>query len=282
MPKNSKTLIEKLNEAKESILSRCSPFPSLVIVLGSGLGSLADDIERETDIAYSDIPHFRPLSVEGHVGRIRIGQLQGVRVACMQGRLHYYEGYPMEDVVFPVRAFGWAGAKAFLLTNASGGLKPDMKPLDFLVVRDHINMTGTSPLIGMNSDELGPRFPDVSHLYDRKFSDILAAAARRAGVPVHEGVYLGTHGPAYETPAEVRMYRMIGADVVGMSTVPEALALHHMGMRVACLSCVTNLAAGVTGEVLIHADILANAKKIYARFSKLMKEAIREIAHEID
>ena len=276
------SLITRLDHAKSFILSRCPDFPKLVLVLGSGLGSFADDIKVEVDMSYADIPHFRSLSVEGHAGSLRIGSFEGVRIACMQGRLHFYEGYPAEDVIFPTRALGWSGGRVFILTNASGGLKSDMAPLDFLLIRDHINMTGTNPLSGKNCPQLGPRFPDLSRLYDPKLSEIIARAAERISVPLRQGVYGLTNGPSYETPAEIRMFRMLGADVVGMSTVFEAISLHHMGRRVVGLSCITNLAAGVTSEVLQHADVLANAKKISTRFKMLMKEAIAEIGGELD
>ena len=199
----------------------------------------------------------------------------------MLGRLHYYEGHDMTDVVFPVRALAWAGAKAFMLTNASGGLHQDMSPLDFLLIRDHINLMGTNPLMGENPEALGPRFPDMTHIYDLALGKILQKAAKDLNITVREGVYVGTHGPTYETPAEIRMYRTLGADVVGMSTVPEALALRHMGKRVLGLSCITNMAAGVTPAPLEHSDVLANASRIYSRFSKLIGHCIKDIGVEV-
>jgi purine-nucleoside phosphorylase len=270
-------LIGRLDEAKALLLKRLGTFPKILIVLGSGLSSLADDIEREAEIALSEIPHVKPLTVQGHVARLVVGKLHGVRVACLQGRLHYYEGHSMEDVVFPVRAFARAGAELFFLTNAAGGLRPEMSPLDFLLIRDHLNLFGTNPLIGPNHEELGVRFPDMTHVYDPEMRKILVEAAGKHQIPIWEGVYVGIHGPSYETPAEIRLYRQMGGDVVGMSTVPEAIALRHMGKRVVGLSCITNMAAGVTEEPLVHDDVLANGKKIYGRFSKLMGEAIRKM-----
>ncbi len=270
-------LMQRLDEAKKALLAKVGTFPKILIVLGSGLSGIADDIDTEVQIPLSDIPHIKPLTVQGHVGRLVVGKLHGVRVACLQGRLHYYEGHAMDDVVFPVRAFAWAGAEVFLLTNAAGGLRPEMAPLDFLLIRDHLNLFGTNPLIGVNHDGLGVRFPDMTHVYDAEMRKVFVESARKHQIPIWEGVYVGIHGPSYETPAEIRMYRQLGGDVVGMSTVPEAIALRHMGKRVVGLSCITNMAAGVTEEELVHDDVLANGKKIYGRFSKLMAEAIKKM-----
>lgn len=270
-------LIQRLNEAKQALLGKVGAFPKIAIVLGSGLSAIADDIQKEHEISLSEIPHVKLPTVQGHVPKLIVGKLYGVRVAVLQGRLHYYEGHSMDDVVFPVRAFSWAGAEAFLLTNAAGGLRPEMAPLDFLLLNDHINLFGTNPLIGPNHEELGVRFPDLTHLYDPELRKILRDAAQKHRIPVWEGVYVGIHGPSYETPAEIRCYRNMGGDVVGMSTVPEAIALRHMGKRVMGLSCITNMAAGVTDEPLVHDDVLANGKKIYGRFAKLMEEALRPL-----
>ncbi len=267
-------LRQRLDEAKSVLLKKTGTFPKIVLVLGSGLSGVADEIEREIEIPLSEIPHIKPLTVQGHVGRLVVGKYHGVRVACLQGRLHYYEGHAMDDVVFPVRALAWAGASLFVLTNAAGGLRPEMAPLDFLLLRDHLNLFGTNPLMGANHEALGVRFPDMTHVYDPQMRQILVEAAQKHQIPLWEGVYVGIHGPSYETPAEIRMYRQFGGDVVGMSTVPEAIALRHMGKRVVGLSCITNMAAGVTEEPLVHDDVLANGKKIYGRFSKLMNEAI--------
>lgn len=270
-------LMQRLDDAKKVLLAKLGSFPKLVMVLGSGLSNIADDIQREAEIPLSEIPHVKKPTVQGHVAKLVVGKLHGVRVACLQGRLHYYEGHSMDDVVFPMRALAWAGADAFLLTNAAGGLRPEMSPLDFVLLKDHINLFGTNPLIGPNHDALGVRFPDLSHTYDPELRKIFLNAAKKHSIPLWEGVYVGIHGPSYETPAEIRCYRNMGGDVVGMSTIPEAIALRHMGKRVVALSCVTNMAAGVTDEPLIHDDVLANGKKIYGRFAKLMEEAIRSL-----
>jgi len=268
----SSGLIQKLEESCRAVQALCPNFPKVVIVLGSGLAGLLDEMKIEIDIPFSSIPHLKQATVEGHVGRLVIGKLGAARVACMQGRLHLYEGLSMEDVVFPYRVFALAGAESFLLTNAAGGLHGNVKPPALVLIRDHINMMGTNPLVGKNEEKLGVRFPDLTHLYDPKLRKTVADTARRLGIELGEGVYVATHGPSYETPAEIKMYRVLGGDVVGMSTVPEAIAVHHMGKRVVAISCVTNLAAGVTDQPLEHSEVLENAKKIYSRFSALVRE----------
>jgi purine-nucleoside phosphorylase len=271
--------LEKLEEAKRAVLSRVKSFPRFLVVLGSGLGEVLRDVKIEAEISFGDIPHFRAAGVEGHRGRLVVGELSGVRVACMQGRLHYYEGYPMEEVVFPFRVFALAGAEIFILTNAAGSLHPEIPPAALLLVQDHINLMGTNPLIGQNLTELGPRFPDLTHLYDPKLAAVFRRVAARLNMPLREGVYVAIHGPSYETPAEIRMYRALGGHVVGMSTVPEAITLHHMGKRVAAISCVTNLAAGVGDTPLVHSEVLETAKEIQGRFAALISEALVEINH---
>lgn len=266
--------MERLEAAKDAILFRCPNFPRIVIVLGSGLSGLLEETDREAVIRFSEIPHFKAATVEGHLGSLVIGKLNGVRVACMQGRLHFYEGHSMEEVVFPYRALALCGAEVFLLTNAAGALRPDIHPPELVVIRDHINLMGTNPLLGKNEEVLGPRFPDMTLLYDPGLRRIITDSARKTGVPLREGVYVAIHGPSYETPSEIQMYRIVGGDVVGMSTVPEAIALHHMKKRVAAISCVTNLAAGVGPEPLTHAEVLENAKKAYSSFSRLIREIV--------
>ena len=268
----SSSLYQRLEEASAAVKKLCPEFPKLVIVLGSGLAGLLDEMEKEKEIPFSEIPHLKQATVEGHVSRLVIGRLGGVRVACMQGRLHLYEGLSLEDVVLPYRAFGLAGAQTFLLTNAAGGLHADIKPPELVLIRDHINLMGNNPLIGRNEERLGHRFPDLTHLYNPKLNDLIVKTAKQIGVGLRVGVYVGTHGPSYETPAEIRMHKLVGGDVVGMSTVPEAIAIHHMGKTVVAISCVTNLAAGVTNEPLVHDEVLDNAKKIYKNFSKLIRE----------
>jgi purine-nucleoside phosphorylase len=272
-----KTYVEKLQEAKDFIDSKVKVFPDFVIVLGSGLATILTELEVEAEISYRDIPHLPQTTVEGHVSRLLVGKLGGVRVACMQGRLHFYEGLKMEEVVFPFRVFGLCGAEVFFLTNAAGGLHPEMKPADLVLIRDHLNLMGTNPLVGKNIDSLGTRFPDMTHIYDPELRKIIFNTAERLKTPLRQGVYVGLHGPSYETPAEIKMYTIMGGDVVGMSTVPEAIALHHMGKRVVAVSCVTNLAAGVSPTPLEHAEVLETAKKVQSTFCALVKESVKEM-----
>lgn len=272
-----KILIDKLGDTKEALISHFGSFPKIAIVLGSGLGELANDLEEAVELPYREIPYFQSSSVIGHRGCLRVGKLEGVPIACMVGRLHGYEGLDLEDVVYPVRALAFAGVDAFLLTNAAGGLNPNMQPLDFMLIKDHINMSGMNPLIGPNHDGLGPRFPDLTNLYDEKIGAVFAHQAKMQGITMHEGVYVQTSGPSYETPAEVRAYGKLGGHAVGMSTVPEAISLRHMGKRVAGISCITNLAAGVSPEPLIHDDVLENAKNIYKCFSQLIRASIKDV-----
>jgi purine-nucleoside phosphorylase len=276
----------KLEEAKRYLSSRISSFPKFLIVLGSGLAGLLEEIEIEAQVPYTDIPYFKLPTVEGHSGRLIIGSVKGTtgrtRIACMQGRLHYYEGLSMSDVVFPFRLFAHSGVEVALLTNASGGLSSKLRPLDLVLLNDHINLMGSNPLIGPNESKLGERFPDLTHLYDPKLGKLFQATAKKLKIPLKNGVYVGIHGPSYETPAEIRMYRKLGADVVGMSTIPEAIALHHMKKRVVAISCVTNLAAGVSKTPLVHSEVLDNAKKVHAKFSRLVIEAFDKIRLEYE
>ncbi len=270
-----KTTLEKIQEARNYVSSKVQKFPGFLIVLGSGLATILNELEVETEVSYSDIPHLSQSTVQGHVSRLLVGKLGGVRVACMQGRLHYYEGLKMDDVVFPFRTFALCGAKVFFLTNAAGGLHPEMNPADLVLIQDHLNLMGTNPLIGKNLDELGPRFPDMTHLYDPELREIVLDAAKKLNINLRQGIYVGLHGPSYETPAEIKMYRGLGGDVVGMSTVPEAIALHHMGKRVVAVSCVTNLAAGVGSTPIEHSEVLEIAKKVQVPFCSLVKESIK-------
>ncbi len=271
-------LIANLNETKSVLLRKCGSFPKICIVLGSGLSNVLADLEKEVEIPYRDIPFMKPSTVIGHEGKLVIGKLGGVRVACMQGRLHFYEGYSMQDVVFPYRAFAWSGAETFIVTNAAGGLHADMVPSDLVLLTDHINMMGANPLEGANVQELGDRFPDMSTAYSPALRTLLLSCAKKVGVKMREGVYLGIHGPSYETPAEIRAYRTLGADVVGMSTVPEVIALNHMGKKILGISCVTNLAAGVGNKPLVHDEVLEIAKGGHKGFADLVKEFVKAVS----
>jgi len=234
--------------------------PTVGIVLGSGLGAWADTTGDRVAIPYEEIPEMPRPRVVGHAGTLVLGSVGGVRVACLQGRVHAYEGHAIDKVVFGARLLATIGCKAILLTNAAGGIRRGMRAGDLMLVTDHLNLMGKNPLSGPNDDQLGPRFPDMSEAYDRKLRDLAREAGQGAGVHLHEGVYAAMLGPSYETPAEIGMLRAIGADAVGMSTVPETIAMRHMGIRVGCISCITNLAAGLGNATLDHAEVEATAR----------------------
>lgn len=253
--------LEALEKAAAFLRETPGGFPEHAIVLGSGLAEAADAMDVERRIPYDRIPGFPPVTVPGHVGEMVIGRWGGTRIAALRGRYHFYEGHDWNTVVFPVRALALAGVEYFLLTNASGGLHKDMVPPCLVALTDHINFMGSNPLIGHNVERVGPRFPDMTEPYDRTMRQALLASAKRAGLPLREGVYVAVTGPPFETAAEIRAFRTLGADVVGMSTVPEVTALRHMGKRVAAISCVTNLGAGVLDKVVDHAAVVATARK---------------------
>lgn len=270
--------LKRLKTAESYLRSAIPNFPKVAIVLGSGLSeSLEAHVKVSKEISFGSIPFFHPTSVEGHSGKMVFGEMAGVPLVCLQGRLHYYEGHTLEEVVFPFRVLGVCGVDIFLLTNAAGGLHADMNPTDLVLISDHINLMGANPLMGQNWEDLGPRFPDMTDTYDPKLRGLLSQAARRCQIPLREGIYVGLHGPSYETPAEIRMYRMLGGDVVGMSTVPEAIALRHMSKRIVGLSFITNLAAGVSEEHLKHSEVIENAKKGYGPFSRLIVEFMKQL-----
>jgi purine-nucleoside phosphorylase len=254
------SIAARLDDCVFAIRKRVALEPRVGVVLGSGLGPFADSLEELVKIPYRDLPHMPASSVLGHPGNLCFGRWHGVPVVCMQGRVHLYEGHPIETVVQGVRTMARMGVGSVLLTNAAGGLDPSMYAGDLMVITDHLNLTGISPLAGPNDDALGSRFPDMTAAYDPALREMLGDAAREAGIVVREGVYAGLLGPSYETPAEVRMVRMLGADAVGMSTVHEVIALRHMGVRVAALSCITNLAAGIAPGPLDHTEVEATAR----------------------
>ncbi len=246
------------NAAAEVIRAKAPGFhPQVALVLGTGIGALAEAIEDPTIIDYGELPGFPRSAVEGHAGRLVLGNLSGVSVACMQGRAHLYEGHPAANLALPIRALRLAGCETLVLTNAAGSLKAEFLPGSLMMLSDHINMTGANPLIGANDERFGPRFPDMIEAYDRALRRRFADAATALGITLHEGVYLALLGPNFETPAEIRAFRTLGADAVGMSTVPECLVARHCGMRVAAISTLTNLAAGMTDEELSHEQSLA-------------------------
>ncbi len=272
-------LLARLDEAAALVRSRTPLRPAVGVVLGSGLGAFADALEEAAVLPFAEIPHFPASTVDGHRGALVVGLCRGVPVAVLKGRVHFYEGYRLDEVVFPVRVLGRLGVRTLVLTNAAGAINPAFAPGDLMVIEDHLNLLG-NPLLGRNEDALGPRFPDMSEAYDRRLRDALEASGRAAGARVHRGVYVAMTGPSYETPAEIRMARVLGADAVGMSTVPEVIAARHMGMRVAGLSCLTNMAAGVSDRALDHADVLATGERTKAALLEVLARVVAEAARE--
>jgi purine-nucleoside phosphorylase len=271
------SLLARLDEAAAAVRARTTLRPSIGLVLGSGLGAFADALEEAVAVPYPEIPHFPVSTVAGHAGALVVGRSRGVPAAVLRGRVHFYEGYRLDEVVFPVRVLGRLGVKTLVLTNAAGAINAGFAPGDLMVIEDHVNLLG-NPLLGPNEEALGPRFPDMSEAYDRGLRDAAEAACRAAGVRCHRGVYVSIPGPSYETPAEIRMFRAMGADAVGMSTVPEVIAARHMGMRVAGLSCITNLAAGVSEHELDHRDVLATGERVRAALLEVLARLVTEAA----
>jgi purine-nucleoside phosphorylase len=272
---------EKAEEAAALIRSRLRVRPNVAVVLGSGLGAFADELGDAVTIDYADIPHFPKSAVAGHAGRLVVGKVDDVAIAAMQGRVHLYEGYSAREVAFPIRVLGRLGVKAVVLTNASGGINASYKAGSLVVLKDHINLQGANPLVGRNDERFGPRFPDMTHAYTKHYREIALAEARRLGLDVHEGVYVGLTGPSYETPAEIRAFRVMGADVVGMSTVAEAIVARHMGMKILAISCVANLAGDVSKEELSHAEVLAVMRKSQGGLVRLLKAVLPRIEEDV-
>lgn len=271
-------LIGRLDASADFIRGKREVTPSVGLVLGSGLGAFAEKLKNRVAIPYDHIPHFPvPSGVVGHAGELVLGDVGKTPVVVLSGRVHYYEGRPMTDVVFPARVLARLGVGAVVLTNAAGGVRKTFKPGDLMLMTDHINAFGTNPLIGTNEDSLGARFPDMSRVYDPALRKLAKATARSLKIPLREGVYLGNSGPSYETPAEIRAYRAIGADAVGMSTVPEAIALNHAGVRVLGISTITNMAAGILAKPLVHSEVLATTKKVGDRFVRLLTALVPKI-----
>jgi purine-nucleoside phosphorylase len=244
------------------------------IVLGSGLGAFVDQMQIETTLPYDEIPGFIAPTVEGHGGRLILGYINGVPLACLQGRVHYYEGHSMTSVVHPTRTIAMLGIEILMLTNSAGGLDPAMKPGDFMIIDDHINLMGDNPLKGPNLAQLGPRFPDMSEAYDRKLNERMIEILTKQGISFSRGIYCGVSGPTYETPAEVHYLQMMGGRAVGMSTVPEAIAANHLGLRVCAMSCITNPAAGISKRKLSHEEVTQTAKMVETKFCDFLKEFI--------
>ena len=264
------TTTEKILQAADYIRSCTAMRPEIGLVLGSGLGDYADTLQDAVKIPYSQIPNFPVPSIPGHTGALVFGRKEGREVVVMQGRIHYYEGLPQQQITLPIRVLAALGIKTLVLTNACGGVNLSFNPGDLMLISDHINFSGANPLIGPNLDAFGPRFPDMSDLYTASLRRAIREKAEAAGMELREGVYAMYSGPNYETPAEIRMFRILGADTVGMSTVPEALVAGHCGMQVVGISCITNMAAGVLPVKLRHAEVTETANRVSAKFRRLI------------
>ncbi|CAN5494823.1 purine-nucleoside phosphorylase [soil metagenome] len=285
-------IYENAVEAAEYIKSKYGRAIKTAVVLGSGLGAFADEIENAAKIPYEEIPHFARSTVEGHAGQLVLGEIDGIPVAVQQGRFHYYEGYSMEQVMFPVRVFGVMGIKNVILTNAAGSTSTEMTPGSLMLISDHLNCMGVNPLRGKNNERFGPRFPDMTEVYDQDFQRV--AIEEAAGLAkerfekskdeklvdlLHRGTYCALSGPTYETPAEVHLYRLLGANAVGMSTVPESIVARHQGMKVLGISCITNFAAGMTDEPINHEEVIETGAKVAEVFKELLRRTILRISH---
>lgn len=286
---------EKALEAAEFIRSRYDKEIKVAVVLGSGLGLFADDIDNAVKIPYEEIPHFQKSTVEGHAGQLVLGEIGGVSVAVQQGRFHFYEGYEMSKVIFPVRTFGVLGVKSLILTNAAGSVDTDYRQGTLMLIRDHINLFGENPLRGENDERFGVRFPDMTEIYSLEYQNIALDVAEEMAAEkakaleektgkkqtpekiLRRGVYCGLSGPTYETPAEIRMIRLLGADAVGMSTVPEAIAARHQEIKVLGISCITNLAAGITDERINHEEVMETGAKVAETFKELLRRIIPKL-----
>lgn len=274
-------VIERIQrDAAEYIQSRTGIHPRIGVVLGSGLGDFCDKLEHVTSVSFRDLPGFPQTTVEGHCGEFLLGTCCGIPVVALRGRLHYYEGYSQQQITIPTRVMALLGVKTLILTNAAGGVNTGFHPGTLMILRDHINYSGFNPLIGRNQDEFGPRFPDMSDVYDPELCGKITARALEQKLDVVSGTYMMYSGPSYETPAEIRFFRMAGADAVGMSTVPEAIVARHCGMKVFGVSCITNMAAGVLPRKLSHAEVVETAERVKPHFLALLDIAIHCAAEE--
>ncbi len=270
-------MINKINDAVKIIEQRMQHKPKLGLILGSGLGILADELEDAVSIPYEDIPNFPKPTVEGHKGQFVSGLLNGVPVMVMQGRYHFYEGYSLQQITFPVRVMKALGIESIIVTNAAGGVNMDYQAGDLMIIKDHINFIGSSPLIGPNLNDFGTRFPDMSEAYDKDYIVLARDIAKKLDVTLQEGVYLATSGPAYETPSEVKMIRTLGGDAVGMSTVPEVIVARHAEMRVLGISCISNAASGILEQPLSHQEVMETTEKVKATFINLVKGIVEAL-----
>ena len=277
----STSLYERAEHATRVIRSRISVEPRIALVLGSGLGGFADDFEEAVSIPYEDIPGFVRSTAQGHAGRLVIGKIESVPVLAMQGRVHYYEGYSLEEVTFPVRTFGLLGVKTVVLTNAAGGINVQLTQGALMVISDHLNLMGVNPLRGANDERFGPRFPDMSAVYSHELQELVVDEAKAMGVEVRRGIYGALSGPSYETPAEIHLLRNLGADAVGMSTVPESIVARHMGLEVLGISCITNMAAGISDEPINHEEVMATGDRVRETFAELLRRVISAISQRV-
>ena len=270
-------LYERAEKAARMIRARVKVDPTVAIVLGSGLGAFADELKDSNAIRYDEIPGFARATVEGHAGRLVIGKSGETIIAAMQGRFHFYEGYSLEEVTFPIRVLKLLGVRTLVLTNAAGALNVEFAPGSLMVISDHINLLGANPLTGPNDDRFGPRFPDLTSVYAPELQDMVIDEARVMDLEMRRGIYAALSGPSYETPAEIHMVRTLGADAVGMSTVPEAIAARHMGLQVVGISCITNLAAGVSNRPIDHGQVMAIGESVRGQFTELLRRVVKRI-----
>ena len=277
----STSLYERAEHATRVIRARINVEPRIAIVLGSGLGGFADDFDEAASIPYEEIPGFVRSTAQGHAGRLVVGKVDSVPVMAMQGRVHYYEGYSFEEVTFPIRTFKLLGIKTLILTNAAGGINVQLTQGALMVISDHVNLMGDNPLRGPNDERFGPRFPDMSAVYSPELQELVVDEAKAAGVEVRRGIYGGLSGPSYETPAEIHLLRALGADAVGMSTVPEAIVARHMGLEVLGISCITNMAAGISDEPINHEEVMATGDRVRETFTQLLRRVVARISIRI-
>jgi purine-nucleoside phosphorylase len=270
----SSSLYSRAENAASSIRSCTSLEARIAIVLGSGLGDFAEEFKESVALPYREIPGFVSSTAEGHVGRLVIGKVEGVPVLAMQGRVHYYEGYSLEEVTFPIRAFKLLGIDTLILTNAAGGVDVELTQGALMVISDHLNLMGVNPLRGPNDERFGPRFPDMSEVYSRELQELVIEEARQMGVTLRRGIYAGLAGPSYETAAEIHMLRAFGADAVGMSTVPEAIVARQMGIKVLGISCITNMAAGISESPINHEEVMETGRRVRETFTQLLRRVI--------
>lgn len=270
-------LYSRAENAARTIRARAEVSAHIALVLGSGLGDFAEELQDSVSLPYREIPGFVSSTAQGHVGRLVIGKVDGIPVLAMQGRVHYYEGYTLEEVTFPIRTFRLLGVKTLILTNAAGGIDVQLTQGALMVISDHLNLMGVNPLRGPNDERLGPRFPDMSEVYSRELQELATEEARALGITARRGIYAALAGPNYESPAEIHMLRSFGADAVGMSTVPEAIVARHMGMNVLGISCITNMAAGISEAPINHEEVMETGQRVRQTFTQLLRRVLAKI-----